>query len=183
MDRSTILIGWVKRVPIEPYLRRALRVVNHDDIEAALAEGKLRVRGEEPLGKLRQSLLLAGVDALFACAVCVRAARLDLHEGERIALLRDDVQLAFADAPVAREQHITMRLQEPRRLRLARAPQTSRDSFAPHAEVEQHQQQVGVIHHAVPVQVYRRVIRAEGEQHLQQVRVVDHIVAVHIAWR
>jgi hypothetical protein len=76
----------VKRIPIEPYLRRALREVDDDHIEATLAERKVGVRGEEPLGEQREPLPLAGVDALLACAVVARAQRLDLHEGERVAL-------------------------------------------------------------------------------------------------
>jgi hypothetical protein len=50
-------------------------------------------------------------------------------------------------------------------------------------EVEQHDQQVGVVNNAVAVEVFGEVIARlpECEQHHQQVAVVDDVVVVRIA--
>ena len=56
-----------------------------------------------------------------------------------------------------------------------------RHLLAPAAEVEQHDQQVGVVDDAVPVEIFVAVARAaELEQHAQQVGVIDAAVAVNI---
>jgi len=54
--------------------------------------------------------------------------------------------------------------------------------LAPATEVEQHGQQVSVVHNAVAIHIGGRAFgRAEREQYLQQVGVVHTAVAVHIA--
>jgi hypothetical protein len=50
-------------------------------------------------------------------------------------------------------------------------------------EVEQHGEQVGVVHDAVAVGVFRCTVGAKGEQHCQQVSIVHDAVIVHIPKR
>jgi hypothetical protein len=57
------------------------------------------------------------------------------------------------------------------------------EGLAPRAEVEQHNQQVGVVHDVVAVHIALTARVAEVEQHNQQVGVVHTAVAVHIALR
>jgi hypothetical protein len=53
--------------------------------------------------------------------------------------------------------------------------------ITPTAEVEQHLQQVGIIHNPVTIQVGQVRIRAKRKQHCQQVTAIHAAVAVHIA--
>ena len=47
------------------------------------------------------------------------------------------------------------------------------EGLAPRAEVEQHNQQIGIVNNQIAVHIRRvRTRRAEGEQHLQQVSVI-----------
>jgi hypothetical protein len=50
----------------------------------------------------------------------------------------------------------------------------------PATEVEEHQQQIGVVYDTILIEVGAWVAAAKGEQHIQQVAIVHAAVAVHI---
>ena len=88
------------------------------------------------------------------------------------------------------QSYLLLRYQDGRFTPIRRGDDARRPSMTPCTavltpctEVEQHGEQVGVVHDAVVVGVFRCTVGAKGEQHRQQVSVVHDAVIVHIPQR
>src|SRR5580700_1354176 len=86
-------------VPVDLDHRRWLTEVNRDHVEAARA-ARETVPDHIALRELRDAAALPEVDRLRRVAEGVAPPRLHLHEHDRVAVARDDIQFA-APASVA----------------------------------------------------------------------------------
>src|SRR5450756_1143641 len=77
--------------------------IDGDNVEAHLVDAlqRPRTRRQPQLGKTGDLAPFGCADGVFGRAARVRAARLDLDEGEHGAAARNDVELAAADTDVA----------------------------------------------------------------------------------